>query len=42
MLVARAQITEARAAYTLALEKAEKNNDAFRASVQLRLDALGG
>lgn len=42
VLVAKAQIAEARAAYALALEKADKNNDAFRASVRLRLDALGG
>ena len=41
-LVARGRSAEAKAAYTLALEKAEKGNDAFRASVQLRLDALGG
>ena len=42
VLVAKGRSAEAKAAYTLALEKAEKGNDAFRASVQLRLDALGG
>ena len=42
VLVAKAQTTEAKAAYRLALEKADRSNDAFRASVQLRLDALGG
>lgn len=42
ILVAKAQTEEAKAAYRLALEKADKGNDAFRAGVQLRLDALGG
>ncbi|MBI2753250.1 MAG: tetratricopeptide repeat protein [Betaproteobacteria bacterium] len=42
VLVAKAQVAQAKAAYKIALEKAAKGNDAFRASVQLRLDALGG
>ena len=42
ILVAKAQTEEAKTAYRLALEKADKGNDAFRAGVQLRLDALGG
>ena len=42
LLVAKAQTAEARAAYRIALEKADKNNETFRAGVQLRLDALGG
>jgi predicted negative regulator of RcsB-dependent stress response len=42
VLAAKAQTAEARAAYRLALEKADKASEAFRAGVQLRLDALGG
>jgi len=42
VLLAKGQTAEARSAYRTALEKADKNNDAFRAGVQLRLDALGG
>jgi len=42
LLVAKAQTAEARAAYRIALEKADKNNETFRTGVQLRLDALGG
>ena len=42
VLVARSQPAEARAAYRVALEKSDERSAAFRASVQLRLDALGG
>jgi predicted negative regulator of RcsB-dependent stress response len=42
ILVAKNQAADAKAAYKLALEKAERKNDAFRSSVQMRLDALGG
>ncbi len=42
VLVAKHQPAEAKAAYRLALDKADARNAAFRASVQLRLDALGG
>ena len=43
VLVAKGQAAEAKAAYRLALEKSdERGGGAFRASVQLRLDALGG
>ena len=42
VLVAKAQTAEAKAAYRLALEKADKSSESFRAGVQLRLDALGG
>ena len=42
VLAAKAQTAEAKAAYRLALEKADKSSEAFRAGVQLRLDALGG
>lgn len=42
VLQAKGQIAGAKAAYRLALDKAEAKNDAFRASVQLRLDGLGG
>ena len=42
ILVAKNQPAEAKAAYKLALDKADARNAAFRASVQLRLDALGG
>jgi predicted negative regulator of RcsB-dependent stress response len=41
LLVARNQPAEARTAYRAALEKAG-GSEAFRASVQMRLDALGG
>jgi len=41
LLVARNQPAEARMAYRAALEK-PGGNEAFRASVQMRLDALGG
>jgi predicted negative regulator of RcsB-dependent stress response len=41
ILVAKNQPAEARAAYRLALEKTGPEGEAFRASVQLRLDALG-
>jgi predicted negative regulator of RcsB-dependent stress response len=42
VLVARNSLAEAKAAYRLALEKTDARGGAFRASVQLRLDALGG
>lgn len=42
VLVAKAQTADAKAAYRLALEKADKSNETFRTGVQLRLDALGG
>ena len=42
LLVAKQQPAEAKAAYKLALEKTDERNVPFRASVQLRLDALGG
>jgi predicted negative regulator of RcsB-dependent stress response len=42
LLQAKGQSAEAKAAYRQALDKAEAKNEAFRASVQLRLDALGG
>jgi predicted negative regulator of RcsB-dependent stress response len=42
VLVARNQAAEAKAAYKLALEKADKKNAAFQESVRMRLDALGG
>jgi predicted negative regulator of RcsB-dependent stress response len=43
VLVAKGRAAEAKAAYRLALEKTdERSGGAFRASVQLRLDALGG
>lgn len=45
VLVAKNQAAEAKAAYKLALEKADKDKKqggAFRESVQVRLDALGG
>jgi predicted negative regulator of RcsB-dependent stress response len=42
VLVAKNQPAEAKAAYRQALEKADARSGAFRASVQLRLDALGG
>jgi predicted negative regulator of RcsB-dependent stress response len=42
VLVAKNQPAEARAAYQLALEKAGKDQGAFRESVRMRLEALGG
>lgn len=42
VLQAKGQTAEAKAAYRMALEKAEAKNEDFRAGVQLRLDALGG
>lgn len=42
LLLAKHQPAEARAAYKRALEKAESAGGAFRDSVQLRLDAIGG
>jgi predicted negative regulator of RcsB-dependent stress response len=42
ILVAKDKAADARAAYRLALEKSDKKDSAFRAGVQLRLDALGG
>ena len=42
ILVAKNKPAEAKAAYRVALEKADASSTAFRNSVQLRLDALGG
>jgi predicted negative regulator of RcsB-dependent stress response len=42
VLVARSQAADAKAAYKVALEKAGKENAAFRESVRMRLEALGG
>ena len=42
VLVAKNQPAEARAAYKLALEKAGSEQGAFRESVRMRLEALGG
>ncbi|TMI00666.1 MAG: tetratricopeptide repeat protein [Betaproteobacteria bacterium] len=42
VLVAKNQLTEARAAYQAALEKAERRDSPFRESVRMRLEALGG
>ena len=42
ILVAKNKAAEAKAAYRLALEKTGERGAAFRNSVQLRLDALGG
>jgi predicted negative regulator of RcsB-dependent stress response len=42
LLLAKNQPAEARAAYQLALDKANGGSGAFRESVQMRLDALGG
>ena len=42
VLAAKGQPAEAKAAYKLALEKSEPRNEAFRAGIELRLDALGG
>ena len=42
VLVAKGQPAEAKAAYKLALEKAGREDAAFRESVRMRLEALGG
>ena len=42
ILVAKNKAADAKAAYRLALEKSDQRNAAFRNSVQMRLDALGG
>ena len=42
LLVAKKQTAEARAAYQLALEKSDRRDGAFRDSVRMRLEALGG
>jgi len=42
ILVAKGQPAEARAAYQAAIEKAAKDQGAFRDSVRMRLEALGG
>ena len=42
VLVAKNQAAEARAAYKLALDKAGAGSPAFRESVRMRLEALGG
>jgi predicted negative regulator of RcsB-dependent stress response len=42
ILVAKNQAAEAKAAYKLALEKAEKKSGPFPESVRMRLEALGG
>lgn len=42
VLVAKRQAAEAKAAYKLALEKSGKENAAFRESLRMRLEALGG
>jgi predicted negative regulator of RcsB-dependent stress response len=42
LLQAKGQTAEAKAAYRVALDKAEAAREAFRSRVQLRLDALGG
>jgi predicted negative regulator of RcsB-dependent stress response len=42
ILVAKNKPADAKAAYRLALEKADARSAGFRDSVQLRLDALGG
>ena len=42
ILVAKNKPADAKAAYRLALEKADAKSAGFRDSVQLRLDALGG
>ena len=36
------QAAEAKAAYKLALEKADKQNGPFQESLRMRLEALGG
>jgi predicted negative regulator of RcsB-dependent stress response len=42
VLVAKRQAKEAKAAYQVALDKAGKGESAFRESVRIRLEALGG
>jgi predicted negative regulator of RcsB-dependent stress response len=42
VLVAKNQAADARTAYKLALEKADGQDNAFRESVRIRLEALGG
>ena len=42
ILVAKNKAADAKTAYRLALEKTDERSAAFRNSVQLRLDALGG
>lgn len=42
LLVAKGQPAEAKAAYKVALEKADKKNTGAHDSIQMRLDALGG
>ncbi|MDF3011152.1 MAG: hypothetical protein K0S03_1948 [Burkholderiales bacterium] len=42
LLVAKKQVAEARAAYQVALEKSDRRDGAFRDSVRMRLEALGG
>jgi predicted negative regulator of RcsB-dependent stress response len=42
LLLAKGQPAEARAAYQQAVEKAAKDQGAFRESVRMRLEALGG
>jgi predicted negative regulator of RcsB-dependent stress response len=42
LLVAKNQPADAKAAYQLALDKAGSGNNAFRESVRMRLEALGG
>jgi len=42
VLVAKNQAEQARAAYRIALDKAGSGNAAFRESVRMRLEALGG
>lgn len=42
ILVAKKQAAQARAAYTLALEKSDPKDSGFRDGIQMRLDALGG
>ena len=42
VLIAKNQAAEAKAAYRLALDKAGSTNSAFRDSVRMRLEALGG
>jgi predicted negative regulator of RcsB-dependent stress response len=42
VLVAKNQAAEAKAAYQLALDKADQQDGAFRESVRMRLEALGG
>lgn len=42
ILLAKNQAADAKAAYKLALEKADKKDNAFQESVRMRLEALGG